>query len=240
MQQSLSDVRKGREGDRSFHWAKDLAVPPKDFHFDPKTQAAILVDVDYYIDMPHLLARFPGTYFVCTIQPTAAAKGSGEYTFRFLENGDMHYRVSGGAEYTHAIWDYSGDTMIVEDVGFLGKRIVCYHIDRKYVDDHHCIIMLSLIGAFDAPSLVPTSLLLKGKRLDRLRPVFNSHVVLDVVSKAGLSRSVAVAGSHNAVTLPKEQFDAVEAVALVAKMPITPGIVASNIAPSSATGLPLS
>jgi len=213
-------------------------VPPKDFHFDPKSQAAVLVDVDYYIDMPNLLSRFPGTYFVCTVQPTAAAKGEGEYTFRFLPDNKMHYRVSGGAEYTHEIWDYSGDTLLVQDTGFLGKRVVAYHIDRKKVDDHHVVVMLSLIGAYNTPSFVPTSYLLEGKPLDRLRPVFGDHIVLDVISKDGISRSVAEVGSHNSVTLPKHQFDAVNAVAHVAKMPITPGMVASNIAPSSAVGLP--
>jgi len=238
VQQSLSDVRKGRKGDRSFHWAKDIAVPPKEFNFDPKSQAAILVDVDYYIDMPHLLAKYPGTYFVCAVQPTAAAKSEGEYTFRFLEGDRLHYRVSGGAEYTHEIWDYSGDTLLVEDVGFTSKRMVAYHVDRKHVDAHHVVIMLSVIGVFDALSILPTSYLLEGKRLERFRPVRKDHVVLDVVSSDGLSRSVACVGSHNAVTLPKSQFDAVEAVAMVAKMPITPGMVASNIAPSSATGLP--
>lgn len=238
IQQSLSDDRKGRDGDRSFYWAKDLAVPPKEFHFDPSTQAAVLVDVDHYIDMPHLLAYYPGTYFVCTLLPTAAAKSEGEYTFRFLEDGKVHYRVSGGGEFTHHIWDYSGDTFLVETAGLIEKRVVAYHIDKKYVDDHHAIIMLTVIGAFDSYAFVPTSWVLEGKTLSRFKPVFGEHVVLDVVTKECIKRSVAVVGQHNAVTLPKSQFDAVEAVARVAKVPITPGMVASNIAVSSAVGLP--
>jgi len=238
VQMSLSDSRRGKDGDRSFYWAKDLAVPPQEFHFDPATQAAVLVDVDHYIDMPQLLARFPGTYLICSFQPQAVAKADGEYTFRFLASGEVLYRVSGGAEYSHRVWDYAGDTLLVEDAGLLQKKVTSYHVDRKHVDDHHQVILLSSIGSFNIPSALPTGCCLAGKRLERLNPVFGNHVVLDVVKKDGLHRSVAILGDHNAVTLPKSQFDAVHAVAVVAKVPITPAMVASNIAPSSSAGLP--
>lgn len=238
VQQSLSDTRKGRDGDRSFHWAKDLAVPPKEFSFDAAHQAAILVDVDHYVNMPHLLAHHPGTYFICTFQPTESAVGSGEYSFRFREDGQVVYRVSGGAEYVHHVWDYSGDTLLVEDSGFLKKTVVAYHVDRKHIDAHHVVVMLTEIGQFTTMALVPTSLLLEGKPLKRLNPIFGKHVILDVMSKEGLKRSIANSGDFIAATLPMEQLGAVNAVALVAKVPITPAMVASNIAPSSPAGLP--
>ena len=238
VQKSLSDVRKGRDGDRSYHWAKDVAVPSEDFHFDCLEQAAVLVDVDHYIDMPLLLAQHPGTYLISTFQPTAAAKSEGEFTYRFNENGEVEYEVSGGALYTHKVWDYRGDTFLVEDVGFIKKTVVSYHIDRKRLNDHHTLIMLTQIGRFELPSAVPTSTVLEGARLKRLEPVFGGHVVLDVVTQEGRSRSVAVLGQHTSVTLPKSQFDAVHAVAVVAKVPITPAMVASNIAPSDPAGLP--
>lgn len=238
IQQSLSDVRKARAGDRSFHWAKDLAIPPAEFSFDPAEHAAVLVDVDHYINMPSLLAQKPGTYFVCTFQPTTSAESVGEYSFRFLRDGQISYRVSGGAEYVHQIWDYSGDTLLVEDSGLLQKRVVAYHIDRKRVDDHHVVIMLTVIGQFTTIAALPTSLLIEGKPLKRFNPVIGNHVVIDVVKADGLYRSIAPIGGHTAVTLPKSQFDAVLAVAHVAKVPITPAMVASNIVPSSPAGLP--
>jgi len=98
--------------------------------------------------------------------------------------------------------------------------------------------MLSLIGTFDIPSIVPTSWVLSGKPLERLNPVVGQHAVLDIAKKDGLYRSVAILGDHNCVTLEKSKLDAIHAVALVAKVPITPAIVASNIAPSSPAGLP--
>lgn len=238
VQQSLADVRKARAGDRSFHWAKDLAIPPREFSFDPSTHAAVLVDVDHYVDMPWLLATKPGTYFVCTFQPTASAESVGEYTYRFLPDGKVAYRVSGGAEYVHEIWDYSGDTLLVEGRGFVQKTVVAYHIDRKRLDAHHVIVLLSQIGQFTVPAFLPTSLFLEGNTLKRFNPVQGDHIVIDVVTQAGLLRSVAITGDYNAVTLPRAQFDAVRAVSLVAKVPITPAMVASNIAPSSPAGLP--
>jgi len=238
VQQSLADTRKARAGDRSFHWAKDLAIPPKEFSFNPLTHAAVLVDVDHYVNMPMLLAQKPGTYFVCTFQPTACAESVGEYSFRFLSDGRVSYRVSGGAEYVHEVWDYSGDTLLVEESGFLLKQVSAYHVDRKRIDDHHVVVMLSLIGQFTTMAALPTSLLIEGKQLKRFNPVFGKHVVLDVVKAEGLYRSIAVVGDFSAVTLPRAQLDAVHAVALVAKVPVTPAMVASNIMPSSPAGLP--
>jgi len=238
VQQSLAEAHKAQAGDRSFHWAKDIAIPPREFWFNPETHAAILVDVDHYVDMVRLLAQHPGTYFVCTFTPTACAKSEGEYSFRFDRSGDVLYRVSGGAEYVHKVWDYSGDTLVVEDCGFVFKRVVVYHIDRKRVDDHHSIVMLTLVGHFTMPAVCPTSFLIQGKQLMRFNPVVGDHVVLDVVKADGLYRSVAIVGDYAAVTLPRSQFDAVHAVALAAKVPITPAMVASNIAPSSPAGLP--
>jgi hypothetical protein len=238
VQESLADQRKGRDGDRSFHWPKDLAITPSEFHFDCTEQAAVLVDVDYYIDMPTLLARHPGTYLVAAFQPSAAGKSTGEYTFRFLRDGSVEYLVAGGAKYMSGVWDYSGDTFLVEDVGLLTKSVCAYHIDRKYIDEHHCLILLSLIGKFEMPSIVPTSLVLEGKRLERLMPIADNHVVLDVVKPDGIYRSVALLGDHEAVTLPMAQLDAIRAVAIVAKQTVAPSTVASNIMPSTATGLP--
>jgi len=238
VQQSLADVRKGKDGDRSFHWPKDIAVPPREFHFDPTSQACVLVDVDEWIDVPALLAKCPGTYFISTFQPTAAACSTGEYTFRFQQDGRVLYRVSGGAEYEHHIWDYSGDTFLVERADLLWKTVVAYHIDRKYLDAHHSLIMLSVIGKFEMPSLLPTSWFLEGKTLKRMNPVNSDHVVLDIINSDGAQRSVALLGDYTAVTLPRDKFDAVRAVAVVAKTTVSPHTVASNIAPASAVGLP--
>jgi hypothetical protein len=238
VQMSLSDVRKGRDGDRSFHWAKDLAVPPVDFHYDCTDQAAVLVDVDHYVNMPELMAKHPGTFLVSTFQPTASACGEGEFKFRFLPDGKVSYCVNGGAEYEHEVWDYKGDTLLVEDVGYFRKTIVSYHVDRKYVGPHHSLVMLSQIGRFEMPALLPTSWVIEGRALSRLRPVFGEYVVLDVMTPNGLTRSVSVQGGHTAVTLPIALIDAVRAVQTAAKVPITPAMVASNIAPSDASGLP--
>lgn len=171
IQMSLSDARKGRDGDRSYHWAKDLGVPASDFHFDPATQAAVLVDVDHYIDMPNLLARYPGTYLITTFQPSVAALSEGEFSFRFTKQNKVLYRVSGGAAYEHEVWDYSGDTLLAEICSITERQIVAYHVDRKKLNDHHVLIMLTVIGKFTMPSFIPGWLTIQGKTLERLCPI---------------------------------------------------------------------
>jgi hypothetical protein len=120
----------------------------------------------------------------------------------------------------------------------LEKRVVAYHIDRKYVDDHHSLVLLTVVGEFSIPTVLPTSWFIEGKRLSRLSPVFGDFAVLDVMTDKGVRRSVAVLGDSTSVTLPMAQFDAIHAVALVAKVPITPAMVASNILPNDGAGLP--
>lgn len=238
VQSSLSDLRKRRKGCRSFHWAKDLPVSSAAFTFEASREAVCMVDVDFHIDMPTMLAQYPGVYLMHTFQPTVAAESTGEYSFRFEADNRVRYEVSGGAEYLHEVYDYSGDTFLVENVGFLTKSVISYHIDRKTIDANHCVIMLSPLAKFDMPSVIPTAWVIEGKRLDRLRPVHGEHVVLDVIRGDGRSRSVAMLGDRLAVTLPTTQWDAINAVARVAKVPVTPSMVAGNIAPSDAVGLP--
>ncbi len=238
LQKSLADTRKGRAGDRSYHWAKDIGVPAEEFHFDPQKHACIQVDVDHFIDMPHLLANYPGVHFLSTFQPTAAARGIGEYTFRFHSDGTVEYRVSGGAVFRHHVWNYTGDTIVVEDSGYPMKRVVCYHMDRKRLDDHHVLVMLSPIGMFQMPAIIPTKWVIDGPALERLNPIRGNHVVIDVVRPDCLERSVALAGSHLSVTKPKQTLDAVHAVAVVAKVAITAGMVESNISPPGKDGMP--
>jgi len=238
LQMSANDVRKGRTGDRSYYWAKDLAVNDRPFSFDHKTQACVLIDVDHYLQMPDLLARHPGVYLIYTFQPSTVATSKEEYQFRFLTDQRVLYTVSGGAKYCHHVWDYSGDTLLVDYSAYLKKHICAYHIDRKRVDDHHCLIMLSLVGTYVTPVGVPTEWLLDGDRLQRLEPVLNNHACMDIVTPEGQFRSIAVVGDYNSVTLPRDQFDAVHAVAMNASVTITAGMVSSNVGVAGPNGMP--
>jgi hypothetical protein len=238
IQMSKDDERKGRDGARSFHWDKDLAVKSQPFKLDTKKDCGILIDVDYYVDMPHLLATHPGTYLLYTFQPTAAAEHEGEYTFRFKENQHVEYRVSGGAVYDHQVWDYSKDTITVKDPGVLMDTVSCYHIDRKMMDKHHCVILLSLIATFKVPTFVPLDMVLSGGVLSRLEPFRHGHVILDTVHKDGMYRSVALNNGIYAVTLPRHKFDSVYATAMSSKVGLTPALVSSNINQASLSGLP--
>lgn len=111
LQRSVADERNGRVGSRTYYWAKDVAAEHCD-HLPAKEDLAVIVDTDMYMDMPHLLATDPRTYFLSTFQPTVVAHSGPEYDFTFDDKDCVHYRVSGGAVYRHPVWNYGSDVFI--------------------------------------------------------------------------------------------------------------------------------
>lgn len=234
IQMSKANERHGMRGCRTYYWDKDLSVEYRQFDFDPRKQAGILIDVDQYIDMNVLLAKHPGTYFVYTFTPTKPAKSEGEYVFQCDDKGTFTYSVSGGATFSHKIWDYNHDTITVQ------RRLtaVTYHVDRKYIDAHHTLLTLSVIAVLWWPSLFPILWLVSGSPLNRLNPVRGQFRVLDCMTVNGLERSIAGAGSYTAVTVPMEKLDRVTAVARASNVPITQSMVASHINTVDESGFP--
>ena len=56
LQGSSADVRNGRTVTRTWHWPKDLQVDPASVKRGSRDLLA-MVDVDYYVDMPSMLAN---------------------------------------------------------------------------------------------------------------------------------------------------------------------------------------
>jgi len=102
----------GGQGCRFYYHEKDLAY---DYVCDKPTENScfIFCDVDYYADMNKWMKLFR-PIIMYTFVPETCAGNYEEYAFQITDNRVV-YNVSGGATYSHPLWEYSGDTVSVVD-----------------------------------------------------------------------------------------------------------------------------
>jgi len=112
LQQSATDQRRALAGSRAYYWAKDTQTMPSP-RVNASTDAVIIVDTDYYMDMPEELLKCPRYTQVYTIQPESVAHTESEYSFTFNREDELEMRIRGGATYTHKLWNYGRDTLLV-------------------------------------------------------------------------------------------------------------------------------
>jgi hypothetical protein len=221
LQLSPADIKKGRNGTRTYHWAKDLSVQVQTFA--PKTSDIIVgIDVDMYLDVPNMLATTVAPYIFSTFQPTAVSGDCGEYSYTFFENDEVEYVVSGGAIYRHHVWNYSHDIIVCSARTWrgLGVRTVVYNVDRKQIGLNHQLIMLSPLKTFVSP-LFDLSWLVEGHVLDRLHVFDRGFLRLRVVTESGNQISTSRVGEHNSVTIPIVLDDALANIAEIGKTELT-------------------
>jgi hypothetical protein len=220
LQQSKSDQRKGRDGCRTFFWGKDFA---SDYaHCDPPANSTYcLIDVDYYLDMPYLLAAYPGHYLISSVQPTSTACAGGEYQFTFNSSNEIHYTVSGGSEYRHKIWNYKSDILVATHT-ILGclHRTTAYNVDRRQIDEHHQLICLTPIFTVVLP-IFRMSSYLGGHQLDRLRVACGDFARMDVVTNKGIMRATSKLGGYAVARIPADTDDALAAVSRMSNVRLT-------------------
>jgi hypothetical protein len=160
---------------------KDAQVTPG--HFNPPHDAIqAIVDVDQYMDMPKFLIENFRPTLLYTFQPSTVAADRGEYNYTFNENNEVLYRVGGGAEYKHRVWNYDTDVITITS-WFAGKSwfklenwipfvTACYQVDKKQMDDDHQVIALIPIKRWFGP-LALLARLLQGRTLNYFN-LFNS------------------------------------------------------------------
>lgn len=233
VQQSTADVKKGLDGCRSYHWAKDVSVAPSTFN-PPSDACVVMVDVDMYLDMPRTLAMYPRTYLISTFQPEAVAATSGNYNFTFNEENEVVYHVSGGATYQHRVWNYSADVLVAstasDPLGLgLSYRLTVYAVERRQTSDHHQLILLVPIKTLTSP-LLDMSKWLGGYVLERLSPVVKlrsgllsgNFLRLSVVTQEGMMRSTGKCGEYAVATITTKQDDTIAGQARITNVQLTP------------------
>jgi hypothetical protein len=205
-QASPLDVKNGYNYSRDFHWAKDVMVPYSNALPDPSDLLTI-VDVDYYRSIAGLLLNHDGPVLLYTFQPTKAATSSGEFSFTFDAGGVVTYSVSGGACYSHSVWNYGVDVISVTE-RFSTKY---YIVERRKANEHHEYILMLPIGSWYGLFAILAKYL-SASSLERLQPIQGDFIMLDVQTSTGLQRSVARVGEHNCATIPMDTFDALRSV----------------------------
>nr|QYF49922.1 MAG: hypothetical protein [Beijing sediment noda-like virus 2] len=220
-QRSRADERKGRVGSRSYYWIKDLTAKPTGLKRHSR-QLLILIDVDEYMDdLIEVLGSIMQPVMIYTFQPGTVSENKGDYTFTFDENSRVKYIVNGGAKYEHHVWNYNADNLMVEvySCGVL-VRAVAYLVDKRQVDKHHQIILLTPICRWVFPFTYLTYFL-DGHRLARLDLVNNGFLEMYSMHKDELRVSVGVVNGFTCCDIPVADFDYLLAVHRTSKSGLT-------------------
>lgn len=207
-QGSGADVRNGRNISRIYYWPKDLQVPVA--AYEPTTDALVaLVDVDYYVDLNEFLMDNFLPVVMYTFQPATVADSNGDFAFTFLEDGRVRYQVSGGSGYSHKIWSFAGDSIMVvrKRFGFVVEANA-YLIERRHVDTHHQLVALIPLRRFEGFSAWVASRICGFQELQHLNPnVGGGFLRMETKTSDGLLVHTGKAGLHAACTLPKHVDD---------------------------------
>ncbi|AYN74005.1 protein A [Pseudodiaptomus annandalei nervous necrosis virus] len=107
---SPSPREVGYHGSRQFYSLADFR---QDYRRDDITDRHIIVmtDVDYYVDM-HELIGLGVPVLLYTFQPSTVS-GEVKDGYFTITDDSVHYRVAGGKDVRHRIWNYNQDTMYV-------------------------------------------------------------------------------------------------------------------------------
>lgn len=222
IQLSKSDKRNGRVGSRTYYWTKDLDVKPEfddDVHSE---KMRVMIDVDYYYDMPSYLAGVNGPVFLYTFQPTEVSSDLPEYSYSFDENSLVTYNVSGGAVYTHCVWSYNSDVILCSKK-FLGVSYATqvFNLDKRYIDKNHQMILFSPICKFGVLGSFLASYL-GSNHLKRL--ILNNGNGFNVLQSRTKDETLVSIGKPNdllSANLPRAMLDGLCSLARTGKYDLT-------------------
>ncbi len=220
VQRSAADERAAVDGDRVYYWGKDFIVRPKLWHMDPG-DLAMLIDVDYYIDMPFYLASTITPVLLYTFIPDAVAGGDKGYVYTFDGNNNLHLQVCGGAEYKHQLWNYGVDNLIARHRPWwspIPLQAQTFLVDKRMVGPNRYVVVLTPTAHWGLLTAWLTWFI-DGPLLERLHPVVHPEwLQLRVLAMNGMMVSTARVSTHTAVNLTSEQYDAVIAINNISKV----------------------
>lgn len=219
IQMSKSDQRKGYKGSRQTWWAKDTNVENRrDVKKDDDMLA--IVDTDYYMDMPYILGGKPRPVLLYTAVPSEAAAHDQESFTSFNDKGQLDTVVAGGGRYTHYLWDYATDCLIVRKrFCFITYRMTTYAVERKQISAHRQLILLAPIKVYNGIfSAWLAGMLIEGKTLDRFDPLVTARdgtkfIRFNVHKNTGTFVTTARPGEALCATISLADDNAVAAVA---------------------------
>jgi hypothetical protein len=193
---SNQNIKRGEFGRHVYYEFKDLNRPIRNDKRQPN-DINVLVDADYYHDMPKLLATDVRPTLIYTIIPEGVSHSGTDYQFCFQGN-EIDMKVRGGARYKHQLWDYMHDTIVVESgfVPFMGYHKVAYLVETKRLAKHRALVLLVPICNFSYPAC------LSAPTLTRLEISTNGWNILNHYNGGEQSTSLSRDGCLETVTIP--------------------------------------
>lgn len=220
VQMSRPDQRKKLNGSRAYYFTKDLSIRPRPMLF-PRNALRAYVDVDQYVDMPRVLGTefFPTMLY--TFQPHQVSRNSEEYDYTFDADNVVHYRVAGGGEYTHPVWNYSTDNVFTTTT-VLGFPISAsaFLVDRRTTSPDHELVLLTPLRHWTW-RWAWLACLLNIRPLSRLRVAVGKFLRLDVRSTEGAQRSTGYVGAYSQALIPADVDDTIASLARSSKVDLT-------------------
>lgn len=239
-QQSRSNQAVGVAGSREFFWYRDLVCQPIDYD-PPRDSILVIIDTDYYLDhdeLARLLHSVDGPVLIATFIPVEAARSNGDNGYCFCSDQTVLNEISGGARFSHRLWDWSPDTLFFE---WDGVKTV-YDVDRVKIGTsgtYNLVALTPSVRYVGYPVWSPDFLVeiwmrltrgvktLGGRRLEHLSPVVNDVVYIESQRTDGRYVSLARVGSFTSITVPYDQFTYIMNVIKLGKVSPSIGIVAS-------------
>jgi hypothetical protein len=222
VQRSRADERHRRQGSRLAFWTKDLIVAPKDFA--PETDSMLtFIDVDQYVDMPWILTDQFKPTLIYTFQPGQVAKNVKEYCYTFDEDDIVSYRVSGGACYTHMVWNYSVDNILTCKTCFgFPYQVASYLIERRETAPDHEVVFLSPTARWTGLRALVAYFTYQAPVLKRLRVAFGKFLRLQsFVMGEGMVVSTGKVNQFACANVRAEIDDTIRTLALKSKYELT-------------------
>jgi len=221
IQRSRPDERKGRDGCRVAYFAKDLQV--EQANFDPPDNALLaFVDSDQHVDMPAFMCDNFTPMLLYSFQPTQAARTTNNYSYTFLANNEVDYLVSGGGRYTHMVWNYGQDSILVQKTLFgVPYKVAIYLVDRRQSSLDHELVLLTPVRMWAGLFAPFVPWFIQGKPLVRLTPVTGKFVRLMSQSKGGLLISTGTVGNFAQASVSVDVDDTLATIARTSKYDLT-------------------
>jgi hypothetical protein len=230
-QRSRADERNNHSGSRYHYWAKDVPVYPSNLEPQPGSLNC-LVDVDYYVDMPDYLARYPVATALYTLSPDDVAGTRQEYSFTFDKQDRMTYSVTGGSRYSHQIWNYTSDCYTVSHKFFgIPYNTVSYLVDRRRVSRDRQVVLFSPIGHWKG-IFAMVAWYLSGSTLERLSPNRGSFNRLELMCpERGHVISTSAPGEYVCATVPAQIDETISRLVRTGKHEIASSTIESYLGP---------
>ena len=233
LQRSGRDVAQNIAGNRTYYWLKDTDVEYSD---EKPTGADVvgIVDVDYYLDMPHLLAQVECPVILYTTTPTTVGEPMDDgLSFYFDGQDRIHVTLSGGTPYVHWLWDYGTDVLGALSYGwaFWRSSFVSYDVERRNVSKHSSLIALVPRHKWTGVAALVASTL-GHQILKRVAVNLGRWNVLKIQTSDAHSVSISRVDSPVSATIPLELHEGIMSTVEVSKIPITISMVESQVTKS--------